>query len=151
MNPSETSAPLYPTQIAPQQPPSLRAWRDGTFGQRYAPGPQRESAYDNGIFGHGVGDVPSAEATTTTGGGAPRAYRDGVFSRVPLAERSHSAERVTAFHDGIFGPPVGEITITHRDTEDGQVVTIDDDMLWLKTGLAALVIGATVALLMRKR
>lgn len=128
MNPAETTAPLYPTETAPHHGPSLQAWRDGAFGDRYAPSPygQRQSAYDNGIFGHGLGDIPSAEEAIVAGGGEPRAYRDGLFNRMRAV--APPGGLVTAFRDGIFDGAVGDVTITTRDTDGGEVTTIEDDM-----------------------
>lgn len=149
MNPAETTAPLYPTQVAPRRAPELQAWRDGAFGTRRAPqSGKTESAYKNGIFGPGLGDVPSAEVEGTMVGGGPlRAYRDGVFNRVKRVESPARAERVTAFHDGVFGAPVGETTITMRETEDGRVMTVEDDLApFYAAAVGVLVVGVVWSL-----
>lgn len=132
MNPSETTVPLYPTQTAPHRAGELVAWREGTLGDRWPPQAYgaRESAYENGIFGHGLGEAPTAEGITTVG--EPRAYRDGLFNQVVLAP-SH-AERVTAFRDGIFRSPMGQ-------DESGS----EDATKWLLVGaIIALNLGIAV-------
>ncbi len=142
MNEAETAMPLYPTQIAPHRAGGLTAWRDGSFGERATPSPHGQSLrpYDNGIFGGELGQL-SAEHGTMVGGGPLRAYRDGLFNRVKLTEEAPYGERVTAFHDGVFGGAVGQNDGLDQNTKMA---------LWVGAGVA--LVGIAAYLMMgRKR
>lgn len=109
MNPQEGSTPIYPTQLFAPRRGELTSHRDGIFGDPFAGQQsygQLERPWKNGIFGPALGQ--SAEAAARVDGPL-HAFRDGLFNRIKLAELPPGgAERVTAFHDGIFGGSVGQ-------------------------------------------